>query len=426
MSDGPGAPKSPHDDGAPVPFEPWPGPRPRRADESGTRAADASRLSLPPQSSAVRPNSRPGVPDAARGAAGRPGGVPPSPPAGPVSRQPARDPWTQISLAEISAETMKIGVWGSPQSGKSTFLAALPHATINAHRSLGAWNLIPLTEPSSQLLSQWSDQIVTDRKFPEATPLAAETELLWRFWGELKDSKFQSPWHRARRLPESTVFDLDLIDVNGEVFGVRPAERSVQQHVVDRALSHLADAKGLIFLFDPISELLRPTVQQYMNRPLAELTRLIETRGRTIRGRLPHYISVCVTKFDDPRLFQQACQAGFVNTGRDGRPCVLDNHAEAFFEALCEGTFWTERDDRGAVGPQYVREMLRHHFDPDRIKYYVTSSIGFNMGADGQFDPARYPNVREGEAGPRIIGPVKPINVLEPLVELHMKLRGRV
>jgi hypothetical protein len=162
-----------------------------------------------------------------------------------------------------------------------------------------------------------------------------------------------------------------------------------------------------------------------MNRTLVELVGLAESRGQIRDGYLPQHISVCVTKFDDPLLFQQACRAGFVNSGDDGRPRVLDRHARRFFAALCEGTFWEEADERGVHGPKFVRRMLEQHFHPDRTRFYVTSSIGFNLRPDGRFDPALYSMVRDEEDGPRIIGPVEPINVLEPLVALHMGLRRR-
>jgi hypothetical protein len=436
MSDEPGPPVSPHGDSEPG--DPRPPAGPHRPDGSGTDADGGSASwYLPPLEQPDFPVSRADYGRATSGYARRQADGPEAQPANtlplgtgaPAASRLVRDPWTEIRhLTPTGPTTMKIGIWGSPASGKSTLLAALQHATGNADRSLGRWNLFPLTEESKELLVIWNQRLVTDRKFPEATSIAAEAELRWRFRGDLAGSKYQPPWHRLRRVPEPSNFDLDLIDVNGEVFGPRPTDKDVPVEVVTRTLGHLANAQGLIYLFDPITERETPTVAQYMNRPLAELASLVESMDRTIGGRLPHYISVCVTKFDDPRLFQQACRAGFVNTGRDGRPRVLRKHAKRFFDALCAGKFWEEPDERGANGPRFVRDMLRQYFHPARTRYYVTSSIGFNLGADGQFDPARYSMVREEEEeeGRRIIGPIEPINVLEPLVDLYMKLRRRV
>ncbi|HLK79678.1 MAG TPA: hypothetical protein VKU77_39265 [Streptosporangiaceae bacterium] len=336
-----------------------------------------------------------------------------------------RDRLAAISRVTSGPTPMKIGIWGSPASGKSTLLAALQHATGHTDGRLGHWTLIPQTEDSKDVLIRWTQRLIEEHKFPEATRLAAATELRWRFRGDLAGSKYQPLLQRLRHVPAPGVFDLDLIDVSGEVFGFQPTERDVPVDLVGQTLDHLASANGLIYLFDPITELTKPAAAGFMNRPLVELLSRVESKNRTVGGRLPHYISVCVTKFDDPRLFQQACRAGFVNTGRDGRPRVLDKHAERFFNALCDGTFWERPGGRGTNGPRFVRDMLRQNFHRDRIRYYVTSSVGFHLGDGGRFDPTRYTMVREEDEteGFRIIGPIGPINVLEPLVDLYMKLR---
>lgn len=429
MSNGPGPPVSPHGDSGP--YEPRARSDPYRSDGGDTEREGVSSTWYRQTSGSAGTRTGPpsyAPPDSGDGRGQADGtaalrGQTQSSLTPLVGLRPASDRGTEISRG---SEPMKIGIWGSPLSGKSTFLAALQHATLNAHRSLGQWNLIPLTKQSTDLLVRWNDDLVTQRKFPEATYLGAEAELRWRFRGDLAGSKFQPTWRRLQRTAESSAFDLDLIDVSGEVFSHNPTEKNVPQDVVDRTLNHLANAQGLIFLFDPITERDIPGVEKYLNRPLAELASLVErTRGMTARGRMPHHISVCVTKFDEPRLFREACRTGFVNSGRDGIPRVLDKHARLLFEALCDGTFWPEPDPRGTHGPQFVRGMLEKHFDSARIRYYVTSSIGFNLAADGRFDPGHYSMVRNEEGGKRrIIGSIKPINVLEPLVELHMRLRG--
>lgn len=414
MSDVPGPPVSPHGDsenGSGI----WYGQR-HGPPEYASDRVQAGRDPWQAYGGPDRPGQPPG------------GDTIPVPVVDPAQAGPRQDPWTAVRhLAPARTETMKIGMWGSPGSGKSTFLAALQHATSTAHRSLGSWKLFPLTEQSKELLVMWNQQLVADRVFPEPTAFGTAAELRWGFRGDLAGSRYQPTWRRLAQATEPSAFDLDLIDVNGEVFGPRPDEKNVPMELVVRTLNHLADARGLIFLFDPITERRTPTVAQYLNRTLMELLTLIESRGGNRRdgGFLPHHISVCVTKFDDPELFQQACRAGFVNSGADGRPRIPPRHAEAFFNALCEGRFWAENDERGTYGPTFVRNMLNKYFHPERIRYYVTSSIGFNLGADSQFDPARYAMVREQEKGKRIIGPIDPINVLEPLVELHLKLRRR-
>lgn len=272
--------------------------------------------------------------------------------------------------------------------------------------------------------------------FPEASSLGVAVALRWRFIGNLTGSKYlprrlllRRLLLRRRALAESE-FDLDLVDVSGEAFGYDPKEKDVSPDVVRQALDHLAGAQGLIYLFDPLTERNKRTAAAYLNRTLTELSHRISQEGRTIGPYLPHHISVCVTKFDDPKLFQQARQAGFVNYGRDGMPRVLDEHAEDFFNALCDGKFWGELDTRSYAGAMYVRSQLKQYFHPDRIRYYVTSSIGYRTPpgwdpADSRFNPDDYANVNDQERVPRIRGAIRPVNVLEPLIALQMRLTGR-
>jgi hypothetical protein len=428
MSDERGMPVSPHGDSSPWEWQPGSGQRSQDGDNTpphGTRFSwsEAPENSGPSPETASQARYQPPVPSDDLGTLREM--TPRSRGAVSAGNRTGSDSWTGGGSTATGQRTMKIGIWGSPASGKSTYLAALQHATGNAPRSLGDWTIFARTPQAEELLIRWNQQLAEEHKFPEATGLAAETQLLWRFKGELAGSRYQPLVRRLRRVPEPSTFDLDLIDTSGEVFGPSPSEKNVPMDVVNRTLDHLAHARGLIFLFDPIREREDPTVVNYMNRMLTQLAGLVERQGRTNGRYLPHYISVCVTKFDDQLLFQQACRAGFVNSGRDGIPRVLDKHAELFFDALCEGRFWEETDGRGSSGPKFVRARLQKYFDPARIRYYVSSAIGFNRGSDGRFNPARYAMVREEEDGNRIIGPIEPVNVLEPLVELYMKLRRR-
>lgn len=423
MSNGPGAPISPHED--PDPYEQRRRREPYYPGDASTRPDAVLPGSPPPPAGDGRTRAdgtRAGYP----GYSGYPGYGREQANAAPAPRIEAPAPLDPLTAPRVARsrriesgppEPLKIGIWGSPGSGKSTFLAALQAAIYSSQPSLGGWNLVPLGQQSSKLLSGWTNLLVTDKKFPERT--TNETTLSWRFYGDLAGSRFQPPWRRLGRAHEAADFDLDLIDVSGEVFGPRPP---VQKEDVDRALRHLADARGLIFLFDPIPGGPARIVEQYLNGPLDEIKRIVAGQGRMVGGRLPHHVCVCVTKFDDKQVFRRACLEGYVNTGRDGIPRVRGRHAKRLFEALCDGTFWPP-DELGTPGPQFARRMLQHSFHPARTRYYVTSAIGFKMASDGQFDPGNFANVRQDGEGNRINGAINPINVLEPLVELRMKLR---
>ena len=71
---------------------------------------------------------------------------------------------------------------------------------------------------------------------------------------------------------------------------------------------------------------------------------------------------------------------------------------------------------------------MKNSFHPSRIRYFVTSSIGFWHppgwnGDTSTFDPEFFANFNEiGDGKKRIKGPIHPINVLEPLIFLQQRL----
>lgn len=334
------------------------------------------------------------------------------------SRPPLRTadrfaPDEDAPLGPVAADTMKIGIWGSPGSGKTTYLAALKHdAMIRAGNEIGTWKIIPRNEASEQLLTEWTHLLVEEQQFPDATALGSTTELWWHFMGDLTGSRYtRRRWGMFGRPAPASEFDLELIDVSGEAFGYRPTQRHVPEELVRRMLAHLAESDGLVFLFDPITERDTPSVATYVERVLNNLTRTVYHQGRMVDGYLPHHVAVCITKTDHPELVERARVAGLVNTGPDGIDRVLNSQAQDLFQAICAGGFWGP-DDRSHGGAEFVRNQLRVYFHPDRIRYYAVSAIGHQNLA-----------MRDGKL--RITGPIRPFNVLEPLVELHMQLRNR-
>lgn len=99
-------------------------------------------------------------------------------------------------------------------------------------------------------------------------------------------------------------------------------------------------------------------------------------------GPVPHPLAVCVTKYDEPDVLAEARAAGVLAVDDEGgTPTVPIDFAERFFDHLC---------DTG--GRAAVREAIKRHFAPESVRYFTTSSIGFHHD------------------------PVRPVNVLEPLL----------
>ncbi|HLK72997.1 MAG TPA: hypothetical protein VKU77_05040, partial [Streptosporangiaceae bacterium] len=329
--------------------------------------------------------------------------------------------------SQAAEDAVKIGLWGSPGSGKTTFLAALRHAAGDTNIDCGTWGIFPLDRRSRDAMVDFTHAL-NQKQFPEFTPVGTKTQLRWLFVGDITDSRFARPQRRLwRRGTIESKFELDLIDVSGEAFTYNPDGQTGLRAVADEALTHLYQARGLIYLFDPIRERENKDALNYVNRTVAELKERFARNGYR-HTHLPHRVSVCITKFDHPEVFQEARRNGFVEFGSDGIPRVPDRHAEAFFDVLCTGRFWGEKYEEGDLSARFVRNELRNAFDPANIEYFVTSSIGFWTppgwtGSPAEFDPEDFANYFQaaGEK-PGIRGAIRPINVLEPLIRLQQRI----
>jgi transcriptional regulator with XRE-family HTH domain len=325
---------------------------------------------------------------------------------------------------------IRIGLWGSPQSGKTTYLAALRHAANSVQSDYGQWSMVPLTEASSSLLVELSSALNRGH-FPHATMTAGVIPLTWVFTGDITKSKFVSAGQRLlRRGRIRSEFVLDLVDVSGNAFSDNPESAFVPRASADAAIERLLSSHGVIYLFDPLGERENRDALEFVNRTIVELKRKYYQRtGRG--GRLPHQVSICVTKFDHPDILHEASRNNLVHSGPDGTPRVRDEQAQQFFEALCTGRFWNKRyeeDDRSA---SFVMRELQNSFEPENIKYFVTSSIGFYrqpgwVREATSFDPNDFANYiapsADISANSRIRGAVAPINVLEPLISLQQRI----
>lgn len=328
---------------------------------------------------------------------------------------------------------VKIGLWGAPGSGKTTFLGALRHAAGAASQEYGNWGVFPMDDKSSEVMAELTHELYNG-KFPPATELGTTSRLQYLFDGDISGTRFARKGRRLWRQPVQSRFVLDLIDVSGEAFGYKPENMHVSEHVIKAARRQLIEAQGLIYVFDPIGERINRNSYEYVNRTIVDLLREYAKKPR--RGpHLPHHVSVCITKFDHPDVFQEARNNGLVETGRDGIPRVPDRNAEEFFIKLCTGRFWTskhEQSDRSALS---ILDDLRGAFGTDKIEYFVTSSIGFwrPMGwsdSNAEFDPDDFANFRPGDEAndvpPSIRGAIRPINVLEPLIRLQQRIAEQV
>jgi hypothetical protein len=339
----------------------------------------------------------------------------------PVSAVPAGPAAAQV-LTQPSAHLpagVRFGLCGAAAGGKTTFLAALGVAVGNADRqSMGRWAITPADDASLNFLVQREQELIGARTFPAGT--VAQTQFRWQIDGELAQPDAGRGWRRRSRRQDPVSFILEVEDQPGGQFLLDAGDAIPMSQA---GLDRLADAHALVLLFDPMREFGRTDTDKsnwpYYHKLLRTLKMMLLHRGGLVGGRLPHHVAVCVTKFDDPRIFLPAIQARLVDIDSDGLPRVPAHRGEEFFNWICDQV--THQAVDGGVNA--LRALLRDTFVEDRIRYYSTSSIGFHTGPGGEVDLNDFQNFDIVNSVVRLRGALRPVNVLEPLIQLERKIR---
>jgi hypothetical protein len=335
--------------------------------------------------------------------------------------------------------TGKIGLWGAPGSGKTTFLAALSIAANRASRLRdNRLLLFGADDASTDFLIEQTSLLTRDMQFPPATD--AEHHLNWVLRMNV-DAPGRGFWRPATETVPFE-FELDFLDAPGGRFKDRspggwtrdedeaaswrlfgsesgPAAGTGSAGDDESFMNDLAGCDGLVLLFDPAREWEESDAFSHFYGTLLKIAqrRLRDPERNT--GLLPHYVAVCATKFDHNDIYRKACDLGFRSystTDRRFFPKVSDRLAEKFFVAMGQVTPRSNAD--------LIRDTLRNFFEEDRVQFFVSSAVGFRVDPDtGIFNEREFENVddRSGPK-PRIKGPIYPINVIEPLTWLGGRL----
>lgn len=321
----------------------------------------------------------------------------------------------------------KIGLWGAPTCGKTTFLAALSIAATRKREQ--RIRLFGADDQSTDFLVKQTAMLTRNLQFPPAT--AAKSHLNW-----VLHMPVEAPARRfeRRKDPVRYAFNLSFIDVPGDwfddgrgtlaaeaahLFGDEPGQVAVVGTAGDDEafLRELASCDGLVLLFDPTKEWQNNDVFQHFYGTLMKIAQRRLQDPAEGMELLPQYVAVCTTKFDHNDVFRKAYERGFVSPAvMDGLilPRINNRRAEEFFVSIGRESPLSYAD--------LVRDMLRSFFAEDRVQFFVSSAIGFRLGSDGIFDEGDFANVDRTGSVPRIKGPIYPINVIEPLMWLGQKL----
>jgi hypothetical protein len=301
-----------------------------------------------------------------------------------------------------------ITMLGAPDSGKTTFLAALPVALT---RGAGDWRVIGADTPSTEMLLYLTRRLTLFRDFPHAT---SDVELYrWMLYGQFSGQAVR-PRRRARPSDERAEVGLRLADAMGEIASDVMVHKS-RGNLVDT----LEKSRGIIYLFDPVRQNEDPNAFDHIFGVLEELaTRMKDTPYFARHRRLQHHIAICLSKFDQPKLLEAAANTSLLSVDPDDLlqlPRIHEEDARKFFVQMSN-----------AFQKSDIRRVLRTFeswFEADRIKYFATSAIGFYIDPEiGIYNRADYQNQLPATHHERIRGPVRPINVAEPMLWLSEAL----
>ena len=274
----------------------------------------------------------------------------------------------------------RIGLWGAPGCGKTTFLAALNIAV--SRSATQELMIFGVDDASTDFLVDNTARLTGERRFPDATVSGNQYSWIMRM-------ETQVPERRRFRQTMTTVpleLNLDLLDEPGRVFKDTQDEPgaavgsggsdlgfddeddtgtdtdvglpATEESVMDR----LASCDGLLLLFDPTREWKGGDAFNYFQGTLLRIAQRRMIDQATPGGRLPQYVAVCATKFDHPDVYRRAKNRGYRSfsvTDPFMFPRVPDELAEKFFVEL------VRQSERGNA--DLVANGLRRYFEPDRF-----------------------------------------------------------
>ncbi|MEV8635347.1 hypothetical protein AB0395_27190 [Streptosporangium sp. NPDC051023] len=298
-----------------------------------------------------------------------------------------------------------IAIWGAPGSGKTTFLAALNIALILKD---GPWRLIGADGPSTDFLIEMTAALSQDQCFPQATSTLGR----YRWFLSEKPELQPRRWGRKRKEARAWKIGIDVLDAPGRSYHSKRTGRGTER---EDLLDSLAASRGIVFLFDPVREFKDGDAFVHLHGVLADLARRMLATGEYADDTLPHHLAVCVTKFDELQVLQTAQKLSLLSPDPEDPhrfPRVADEDAEELFQML---STVSASGNAGMVLP-----TLKQYFRSDRIKFFVTSSIGFYLDPmKGHFDPDDHQNLISAY---QIRGQARPINVMEPMLWLGRQL----
>jgi hypothetical protein len=288
-----------------------------------------------------------------------------------------------------------ITIWGPPTTGKTAFLAVLDHA-LAGKPSLG-WRVVGRNDISTNELANLMTTMVSGGTFPRATQDLAIYEWELVKWVRKRSFTYWL-WLRAREVERA--IPLRVVDAPGGFANPGVWEETP---VAKELVEAITNSAGIVFIYDPTREFQEGDAYRHTYSVLAH----VDSASEWLSGRLPHFLAVCVAKFDDQRVYDSAAMVNMAayDSENGDVPYVDEEFAEEFFNRMCQ--IPTHPAAHGLL------KMIKPRFHEKRMKFFVTSAVGFYVNpATGRFDPGDCENVVPGEP-PRVRSDIRPINIAE-------------
>jgi GTPase SAR1 family protein len=283
----------------------------------------------------------------------------------PELTRPEADDW----LPEIKENETHIAVWGTTQSGKTTFLASLIHIFKSLQRR--QYNNLRVNA-ANRVAGLWIEQIqvplFANGKFPAGTEIAGGS-------GEGSMPKIRAPRFIVSDENGNELMTMTFIDGPGEMF--RDPTQFAQRYNLTNPLNYMRQVNGLVMLVDPTRIEANETDLEYK----ALIRNLIELR---------------LDEAGNARFAQLKVPVAFVLT-----KCDIYEYREAVDDVL---TFLRQR----GMG---LMEQLESECSFSR--WFPSSALGFEPN-----QPINTYIRWDGTPGIRDLDAVKPINVAEPFMWL--------
>ncbi|GAB3841935.1 hypothetical protein [Dactylosporangium cerinum] len=245
------------------------------------------------------------------------------PVSGAASTVPQRTAATAQPDATDSTPSTRIMIVGAPGAGKTTFLVSLSLAAMSHGTTGTPWTLYrsDVDDAAATTLRLATDRLAHGR-FPARTPT---DPLRFRLVGEVGERTTQKGWAGTRTPRRQVSCIVEVFDGLLPRAGADPGAAPVDP------IAQLAATDGVVYLIDPTTELTAGPGQgsgfEYGNALLQALTSELYRQGRLDHGRLPQHVAVCLTKLDDPLVFEPLVAAGLVRLSDSRGPYVPDDRA---------------------------------------------------------------------------------------------------